>query len=144
MKPCACRWLSSLLVLAIAYPLQALYPSSSLQPDYAFFNTGKGEGWDPPNNPAGVDSEFNYNAASLPISGEAQNMPWPSYDWPTVRDSINYRWDGNNLSPAEKVAEAFNLPNFPQNITETAGIYGHQGFCDEDPECQIHDVSLVC
>ena len=140
MKSSSGRRLPSLLVLTLACTIQTLY-LSSVQPSRA----AGFEGWDVQNNPARVDSTFKYNVADLPIRGEVQNMPWPSDFWVTVRDSINYRWDGDNLSPAEKVARAFNLPNFPQNITETVGIYGHQGTaCDENSECEVLRNSSIC
>lgn len=141
MKSSSRKWLSSFLGLTLACLIQTFYPSFGPRSNAA------SEGWDIPNNPAGVDTTFKYNVADLPISGEVRTIPWPSDYWATVRDNINYRWDGvqNSLSPAEKVAQAFNLPNFPQNITRTVGIYGHQRkACDEENECQDLRDSSVC
>jgi hypothetical protein len=98
---------------------------------------GKGEAWNTANNPAYVDGTFDYDIGEMPLEGEAANIPWPGDYWATARDSINSRWDGEeSLSPAEKVAKAFNIKDFPKYITENVGIYGHgTKACDKSEEC---------
>ncbi|MBI4508578.1 MAG: pre-peptidase C-terminal domain-containing protein [Deltaproteobacteria bacterium] len=115
--------------------------------DEADWNDGKYEAWNDKNNPAFVDSTFSYQIADFPVEGEAKSTPWAGDYWATANDSINHRWDGEtSLSPAEKVAAAFNLPSFPRDITNAVGIYGNRGrrACDSDADCKDLTDGSVC
>ena len=69
----------------------------------------KADAWDYRNSPSRFRIEFEYGLASLPQSGEAEQIPWADDYWSYYRDSINYRWRGqSNLSPAELYDVAFN------------------------------------
>ncbi len=96
----------------------------------------KTEAWDSMNNPAFVDNSFAYSALDLPVQGEAANTPWAGDYWATANDSINYRWDGTELSPAEKAEKAFGITGFSKWVTDHVGVYGHgTKACSTDSEC---------
>ncbi len=105
----------------------------------------KSEAWDSRNTPAFVDNTFALNANDLPTQGEATNTPWAGDYWATAKDSINYRWDGNELSPAEKVEKAFGLPGFAKWVTDNVGIYGHNTkSCVTDSDCADQNNGSSC
>jgi hypothetical protein len=112
-------------------------PEASLEDEENVMDDGKYEAWNRANNPAYVDSTFVYEVDRLPVAGEMANTPIPGDYWATQKDSINHRWDGaDSLSPAEKFAKAFNVPDFPKTITNEYGIYGHgRKECKETSEC---------
>ncbi len=67
------------------------------------------ERWNSANEPTrfrGIELKTKLDA--LPTSGRADREIWPSSYWPMHRDSINYRWKSEELSPAEKYDKAFN------------------------------------
>lgn len=108
--------------------------------------SGKADAWDYANNPARVGEPFIYDLTRLPVRGATKTVPIAGDYWATARDSINVRWDGaDSKSPAEKVAQAFNLPNFPKYITDNFGIYGHnKKACDADSECESEKDGSSC
>ena len=109
-------------------------PAVSSEEDEA--DDGKDEAWDSMNNPAFVDNSFAYSALDLPTQGEAANTPWAGDYWATANDSINYRWDGDELSPAEKAEKAFGISGFPKWVTDHVGVYGHgTKACATDSDC---------
>ncbi len=105
----------------------------------------KTEAWDSMNNPAFVDNTFSYLAPDLPVQGEAATTPWAGDYWATARDSINHRWDGNELSPAEKIEKAFGVSGFPKWVTDNVGIYGHgTKACASDADCTDQNDGSSC
>lgn len=98
---------------------------------------GKGEAWDQANNPAYVDSTFVMEIERFPLQGKPSQQPWSGDYWGTYQDSLNKRWDGEtSQSPAEKVAQAFNLPSFPKYITDNVGVgQTHLKQCDQTSDC---------
>lgn len=115
--------------------------STELADEEDFDVDGKAEAWNRANNPAYVDRSFKYRIADLPVRGEAREAPWAGDYWATQNDSINVRWDGGD-SPAEKVAKAFDLPGFPEWVTNNVGIYGNGSqACDDDSDCTGDDGS---
>ncbi len=72
------------------------------------FADGKEDRWDYRNDPSRFDGELNYHLEDLPLEGRAEREAWPSTYWPTYEDSINHRWQRDELSPAEKYDRAFN------------------------------------
>jgi hypothetical protein len=97
---------------------------------------GKYEEWDYANNPAKVGENFIYDVTKLPVTGRTKEVPIAGDYWATSRDSINHRWDGEELSPAEKIEKAFGLTGFSKHITDNYGIYGHgRKACNEASEC---------
>jgi hypothetical protein len=106
---------------------------------------GKADAWDYANNPAKVGEPFIYDLTRLPIRGATVTVPIAGDYWATYQDSINKRWDGDEPSPAEKVARAFNLPNFTKYITDNFGIYGHgRKACDATSECESEKDGSEC
>jgi hypothetical protein len=106
---------------------------------------GKADAWNTANDPSRVDSSFKYDILAMPLKGEAKRTPWPGDYWATARDSINNRWNGDDLSPAEKVAKAFNLPDFPKWVTDNVGIYGHGAKeCDTYEDCASEKDGSSC
>ncbi len=96
----------------------------------------KAEAFDSANNPARVDSSFIYEVAQLPVEGHSKSVPIAGDYWATARDSINYRWNGSEPSPAEKVEAGLGLRGFAKHITENYGIYQSQfRHCKESSEC---------
>ncbi|RLB47216.1 MAG: hypothetical protein DRJ42_25915, partial [Deltaproteobacteria bacterium] len=71
-------------------------------------DAGKEDRWNRANNPERFDGEFNYHMLDLPQSGQAEREAWPSSYWPTYENAILERWNGDELSPAEKYDVAFN------------------------------------
>lgn len=71
-------------------------------------DAGKEDRWNSRNNPERFDGEFNYHFSDLPQTGQAETEAWPSTYWATYDNSILARWNGDELSPAEKYDIAFN------------------------------------
>lgn len=88
---------------------------------------GKEDRWNPSSDPERFTGEHDYDLADLPLSGTAQNESWPSTYWPTYEDSINTRWNGNELSPAQKYDQAFN------GWTPPAGFMNLRPFDRDNP-----------
>ena len=106
---------------------------------------GKYEAWNEANNPAYVDSSFVYEVDQLPVEGKTARDPWPGDYWATARDSINYRWDGDNPSPAEKAEQALSLPGFAGAVTNNFGIYGQgRPSCTTSSDCSSLNDGSSC
>ena len=85
--------------------------------------TGKEDAWDYRNDPTRlanfVNKNLEYDADTLPKSGEAANKPWPASYWPTWMDSTNHRWrSASELSPMEKFDVAFNGWEIPVDFMD--------------------------
>lgn len=97
---------------------------------------GKYEAWNYANNPAYVDSTFVLDVTTFKAEARTKTPPIPGDYWGTYKDSINYRWDGEELSPAEKIEKALNKPGFAKRVTDEFGIYsGTRKACKESSEC---------
>jgi hypothetical protein len=106
--------------------------------------TMRAEAWNSSNSPRALGT-FEYRVFALPLQGIALRTPWPGDNWTTARDSINYRWDGNAPSPAEKVEQAFALPGFASAITYGVGIYAHgRPKCALSSECTLLGDGSAC
>ena len=70
----------------------------------------KADQWNWTNNPDRFQIEFDHKFEALVQNEEAvaDQIPWPSDYWSYYQDSINVRYDGNELSPVEKYDMAFN------------------------------------
>lgn len=102
----------------------------------AIMDDGKYEAWNQANNPAYVDNTFIYEVAQLPLTGQTAKPPIPSDYWATFQDSINFRWDGAELSPAEKVEKALNKPGFVQAVQQNFGIASaNVSACNTQNDC---------
>jgi hypothetical protein len=77
---------------------------------------GKADEWNWENDPQRFGGTLSYNADTLPRLGRSQRVAWPSTYWPTYEDSINVRWNGTELSPAQKYDQAFNGWTPPANF----------------------------
>lgn len=107
---------------------------------------GQCEAWNLANNPLPAGSGLTYRVNDLPAQGRISRLPVPGYVWPTARDSIQYRWDGDqSSSPAEKAERALNKPGFARAITDTVGIYGSgRPACDQPADCAPLADDSVC
>jgi hypothetical protein len=77
---------------------------------------GKAEAWDDENDPRRISESLNYRIDELPLSGEAELVPWAASYWPTYHGSTNYRWQGpDTLSPMEKYDVVFHGWEPPQD-----------------------------
>jgi hypothetical protein len=89
------------------------------------------------NNPAFVDATFVYEVDRLPLEGQTKIAPTPADYWPTYKDSVNVRWDGDELSPAEKYEKAFDKPGLALDLSRLSGIRAqtHRKECEKTEEC---------
>src|SRR5262245_1728729 len=98
----------------------------------------KNDAWNAQENPARVTGEsFIYEVSQLPTEGHTPSVPIAGDYWAVARDSINYRWNGNDLSPAEKLEQALGLSGFAKHVTENFGVY-QSGFtaCATSDDCK--------
>jgi hypothetical protein len=94
--------------------------------------------WGSQDDPSLFDDDLEYNVDELPLTGEADAIPWAGSYWPVYKDSINHRWDGNDTqSPSEKYAEAFGVPDFADKVSKDHGIDKHKSrtSCTENSDC---------
>jgi hypothetical protein len=96
------------------------------------------------NNPAFVDATFVYEVDRLPLEGQTKIAPTPADYWPTYKDSVNVRWDGDELSPAEKYEKAFDKPGLALDLSRLSGIRAqtHRKECEKTEECS--DLKDAC
>ena len=81
------------------------------------------EAWSSQDDPTLFDDNLVFDVDELPMEGEAERVPWAGSYWPVYKDSINHRWDGeDSMSPSEKYAEAFGVPDFPDLVSKHHGI----------------------
>ncbi|DBA01865.1 TPA: hypothetical protein N0F65_006013 [Lagenidium giganteum] len=70
---------------------------------------------------------------------EFKPSPWPSSYWPMYKDGLNYRWNGNEPSAAEKYAKAFgkDVDAFKEGISKKSGVLSQSDnkSCREDSDC---------
>lgn len=106
------------------------------------------ETWNRANDPARVDSNFKYNVADLPLSGEAKELPIPADYWATYKDSVNKRWDGaDTLSPAAKYGQAFGVENLEDIVSRNYGIDKYRGqrkSCKTSSDCSDLEDGSTC
>ncbi len=96
-------------------------PQGKIRQDCIDKMAPKADRWDSQNDPRlfGVDLEYKFD--NLPLSGEAERIPWPDTYWPTNEDSVNARWQGPDvLSPVEKYDRAFNDWEPPEGFMNLA------------------------
>lgn len=94
--------------------------------------------WGTSDDPGLLGDDFEHTFASLPTSGEAKTAPWAGNYWPTYRDNLNYRWDGDdNLSPAGKYAAAFERDGLEDRVSAEFGIESITSAktCSTDDDC---------
>ncbi len=96
------------------------------------------EAWASQDNPALFTTQLDYTFDTLPLQGEAANVPWAGSYWPTYQDNINYQWAGSqSSSPAKKYELAFGGTNVEDKVSANHGIDGmrSQKVCKETSEC---------
>ncbi|OWY99932.1 Transglutaminase elicitor, partial [Phytophthora megakarya] len=85
---------------------------------------------------------------NLPTTAVYKHSPWAGSNWPTYLDSINYNWNKDQLSPAEKYATAFglNVTKFMDNVSAQNGINANMNRteCTTNQECFDPNVDTVC
>jgi hypothetical protein len=94
--------------------------------------------WGSSDDPSLFDDNLEYNVDELPLTGEAESIPWIASYWPVYQDSINHRWDGEDTkSPSEKYAEAFGVSDFVDKVSKEHGIekYTNRTSCTEYEDC---------
>ena len=99
---------------------------------------GKADAWNSANDPSLFASNLVYAFASLPLQGEAANIPWAGSYWPVAEDTINKRWNGENTdSPAKKYEKAFGGSNVELKVSQNHGIMSqsHRTACTGDSDC---------
>ena len=101
--------------------------------------TSQFETWHAGEAPTLFDPSITNLASELPLEGEVATIPWAANYWPIYQDSINYRWGGSEtLSPTEKYAQAFGIPDLPDAVSREFGVdkYRNQGkSCTTSSEC---------
>lgn len=90
------------------------------------------DAWRFSNDPTRFRVALDLRVDALPRSGIAEPRPWADSYWPTLQDSINYRWQRtgrflDDLSPAEKYDAAFNGwdPQQVNGLRPYTAVYGH-------------------
>uniref|UniRef100_M4BQI7 Elicitor-like transglutaminase n=1 Tax=Hyaloperonospora arabidopsidis (strain Emoy2) TaxID=559515 RepID=M4BQI7_HYAAE len=84
----------------------------------------------------------------LPTRCQLDPIPWPGSYWPTYADSINYRWNKNQPSPAEKYANAFghDATALMDKISSMNGVdkHTHRKRCSHKRDCEALKDSSEC
>ncbi|KAG4037360.1 hypothetical protein PC123_g27074 [Phytophthora cactorum] len=84
----------------------------------------------------------------LPTSAVYKPSPWAGAAWQVYQDSINYKWNKDQPSPAEKYATAFDLDvkAFMNNVSAQNGVDGrnYRAACTSNKECFDPNVDTVC
>ena len=114
--------------------------SLQLDPEFpgAFDEKSEKVEWGPQDRPSLFSDDLEYRFDALPLSGEAENIPWASSYWPVWEDSINHRWDGaDSDSPAAKYGEAFGVAGMEDMVSAHHGIdrYQNRTPCEATDEC---------
>jgi hypothetical protein len=104
------------------------------------------EAWTSQDDPTLFDDDLVFNVDELPLTGEAENIPWAGSYWPVYKDSINHRWNGaDTKSPSEKYAEAFGVPDFPDKVSKEHGVdkYKSRTACSDIDDCNS-SINEIC
>ncbi len=101
--------------------------------------TKQKEAWAAQDAPSIFNAQLEYRLDALPMTGEAQNIPWAGSYWPTYEDNINYKWAGpSSLSASKKYERAF-YPDGGTNVEDLVsryhGIESVQKQCQQQSEC---------
>lgn len=92
--------------------------------------------------------QMTYKFSDLPRKGGIDPIPWPSSYWPIFQDSINYKWDKKQASPAEKYAKAFghNVKEFMDNVSKNNGVLSQASkkACSSDYDCVFNGDGSMC
>ena len=81
------------------------------------------EVWSQADDPAIFTSSLERKLAALPDHGEASTIPWAGNYWPTYRDDINYKWDGDaSDSASKKYEKAFGGTGVEDAVSKFHGI----------------------
>lgn len=103
------------------------------------------EVWSSADAPSIFDANLEYRLDSLPLTGQATNIPWASSYWPVYEDSINYRWDGDSSESAPKKYErAFGGTGVEDAVSKYHGIDAQSSrrACTSTVACaDLHDGS---
>ena len=98
------------------------------------------EPWNQHNSPTLFANDLVTTLQGLPVSGEANNIPWAGSYWPVYKDSINDPWEGAGTKPpSQKYAEAFgyNAGEVMDQVSLHHGIdaHSHRRSCVNDNQC---------
>jgi hypothetical protein len=96
------------------------------------------EVWSASDAPSLFSTELKYAVADLPAQGEAALIPWAGSYWPTYKDSINYKWDGDNDAPSTKYGKAFGVSGVEDAVSRMRGVdsNGSRTTCTETSQCK--------
>jgi hypothetical protein len=97
---------------------------------------GKTEAWGSSDNPGLFNNSLDYVAATLPTTGEAQNIPWAGNYWPVYEDSINKKWGAGDPA-STKYGKAFNVTGVENAVSTYHGIDAQSSrtACTTDSQC---------
>ncbi len=99
---------------------------------------GKSEAWGSSDSPGLFNANLEYTASALPMTGEAQNIPWAGNYWPVYEDSINKKWAGSSSeAPSTKYGRAFGVTGVEDGVSRAHGIDNNSGAtsCTADSAC---------
>ncbi|KAJ3087481.1 hypothetical protein HK102_011010 [Quaeritorhiza haematococci] len=97
-----------------------------------------------------LNMTFEMINSKLPRSGVVSVTPWPGDYFPTFRDGINFKWDGEtSQSPVQKYASAFNLDpvQLADSLSLASGVDSARSFrppCTQDIDCASLKDGSVC
>ncbi len=107
---------------------------------------GKAEAWGSGDDPTAFTSDLNRFVDELPMTGEAENIPWAGYYWAVAYDSINLDWAHDGNPPSKKYAKAFGYDEAAvmDAVSENHGIdsQSHRTACTSNTDCT--DNSGIC
>ncbi|GAB9474964.1 Elicitor-like transglutaminase, partial [Globisporangium polare] len=96
----------------------------------------------------GTTMERNVDTLKQWSTSSSDSAPWPSSYWPIYADGINYRWNGNQPSAAEKYANAYgkNAKTFMSAVSQSTGILSQskRKSCKKTSECDSLKDGSIC
>jgi len=95
------------------------------------------ERWTSGDAPSLFATALEFKLDALPLTGEAQTIPWAGNYWPTYEDNINFQWDGAADSPALKYEKSFGGTGVEDAVSKAHGIDSRSTAkeCKEASEC---------
>ncbi|GAB9474965.1 Elicitor-like transglutaminase [Globisporangium polare] len=96
----------------------------------------------------GTTMERNLDTLKQWSTSSSDSAPWPSSYWPIYADGINYRWQGDQPSAAEKYSTAFGLDvaKFTEAVSTTNGIdsQNYRQVCTKSDDCTKLSDGSIC
>lgn len=95
--------------------------------------------WGPSDDPSVFSDDLTYTLADLPREGAPEQAPWTGTYWPTYKDSINVKWDGeDSLPPSTKYGQAYGVDGVEDAVSRMRGVasQAHRTECSADDDCK--------